>query len=109
MTIGGTLVYPLVDAYTPKSNMYGFSVLMALGVGLAVTAGYSVAPTKVEPHRVPDAIGSIDTAQVGSSVIALNVSSAIFQNIGCSYVATVLDGLNFTPEDFLCHVGWSKE
>ena len=99
MTIGGALMYSLVDAHTSKSSIYGFSVLMALGAGLAATAGYSVAPTKVEPHRISDAIGFINTAQIGASAIALTITSAIFQNIGYSYVAAALDGLSFSPED----------
>jgi len=99
MTIGGALMYSLVDAHTSKSMIYGFSVLMALGAGLAATAGYSVAGTQVEPHRAPDAIGFINTAQIGASVIALTITSAIFQNIGYLHVAAALDGLDFNPEE----------
>ena len=99
MTIGGALMYSLVDVTTSKGTIYGFSVLMALGAGFAATAGYSVAPTKVEPHRIPDAIGFINTAQIGASAISLTITSAIFQNIGYAYVAEALTGLNFTSED----------
>jgi len=99
MTVGGALMYSLVDAHTSKNTLYGFSVLMALGAGLAATAGYSVAPAKVEPRRVPDVVGFINTAQIGAAAISLTITSAIFQNVGYSYVATSLDGLNFTPGD----------
>ena len=99
MTIGGALMYSLVDAATPRSSIYGFSVLMALGAGLAATAGYSVAPTQVAPHRVPDAIGFMNTAQIGASAIALTITSAVFQNIGFVYVSGALQGLDFSAED----------
>ncbi|KAF2762527.1 MFS general substrate transporter [Pseudovirgaria hyperparasitica] len=78
MTIGGALTYALVDVHTSKSTIYGFSVLMALGAGLAQQAAYSVAASKVELHRVPDAIGFINTSQIGSTVIALTITSAMF-------------------------------
>lgn len=98
-TIGGALFYAAIDATTPTANIYGYSVLLSLGAGLAQQAAYSVAAAKVEPHNVPDSVGFINTAQIGSIVIALTVASSVFQNVGFRHMADALDGLVFTTAD----------
>ena len=54
--VAGSLFYAAVNVDTPASRIYGYSVLLALGAGLSQMAAYSVAPTEVPPHRVPDAL-----------------------------------------------------
>lgn len=108
MTIGGALFYAAVDATTSKAQIYGYSVLLAIGGGLSQQAAYSVAPAKVAPHRVPDAVGLINTAQIGSIVIALTITSTVFQNIGYKHVSQALSGLNFTPADIHAALAGAK-
>ena len=98
-TIGGALFYAAIDSTTPAANIYGYSVLLSLGAGLAQQAAYSVAAAKVEPHHVPDSVGFINTAQIGSIVIALTVGSSVFQNVGFRHMADALDGLDFSAAD----------
>lgn len=52
-----------VKASTSTSAIYGYTVLIAIGAGLAAQTAYSVAPAKVQPHQVPGAIGFINVAQ----------------------------------------------
>lgn len=98
-TIGGALFYAVIDATTPAANIYGYSVLLALGAGFAQQAAYSVAAAKVEPHHVPDSVGFINTAQIGSIVIALTIASSVFQNVGFRHMADALEGLGFSTAD----------
>jgi MFS family permease len=95
----GSLFYAAIDVDTPVSHIYGFSVLLALGAGLSQQAAYSVAPTEVPPHRVPDAVGFINMAQIGSSVIALTITSSIFQNVGFRHVSAALAGLGYSADE----------
>ena len=97
--IAGALFYADVEVNTPTSRIYGYSVLLALGAGLSQMAAYSVAPTQVPAHRVPDAVGFMNMAQIGSSVIALTIGSSVFQNIGSRKLAAALAGLGFTPAE----------
>jgi hypothetical protein len=97
--IAGSLFYAAVDVDTPAAHIYGYSVLLAFGAGLSQQAAYSVAPTEVQPHRIPDAVGFINMAQIGSSVIALTITSSVFQNVGFRHVSTALDGLGYTADE----------
>ena len=81
-TVAGALFYAAVNASTPASHIYGFSVILAVGAGLTQQTAYSVAPSKVGPNRVPEALGFINMAQIGGMVIGLTLSSAVFQNVG---------------------------
>jgi Na+/melibiose symporter-like transporter len=99
LVIGGSLMYKLVDPSTPNSTVYGFSVLAAVGAGLSQQAAYSVAQAKVPVTRISDAVGFINSAQIGAIVLALTITGAVFQNVGFRYVSDALDGLGFTPED----------
>jgi Major Facilitator Superfamily len=114
MTLGGALMYSLVDATTSNSTIYGFSVLMAIGAGLSQQAAYSVAPVKVAlhpkqgPRRIPDAIGFINVAQIGAIVIALTITGTVFQNIAYRHVSTALAGLGFSSTDIHAALAGAK-
>ncbi|KAE9375951.1 MFS general substrate transporter [Stipitochalara longipes BDJ] len=77
---GGALMYT-VDSKANISSIYGYTTLIAIGCGCAQQAAYSIAPAKVEPHRVPDAIGFINVAQNGAVVVALTISGTVFQDL----------------------------
>ncbi|GAB7346494.1 hypothetical protein MBLNU457_5182t1 [Dothideomycetes sp. NU457] len=97
--VGSALFYVLVGANTSTATIYGLSVIIGVGGGLSAQASYSVVPAKVEGHRVPDAIGFINTAQIGGIVISLAISGTVFQNVAYRDVAQALSGLNFTSAD----------
>ena len=106
--IGGALMYSLVDISTSNSTIYGFSILVAIGAGLTQQSAYSIAPAKVEPHRVPDAVGFINTAQISGIVFALTITSTVFQNIGFQHLRSALAGLGFTPEELRAALAGAK-
>lgn len=71
-TIGGALMFS-TNSYTSPSSIYGYSVILSLGM-TAYQAAYSVIPAKVSP------IQFINVAQQGSILIALSICSTVFQN-----------------------------
>ncbi|KAH7131823.1 major facilitator superfamily domain-containing protein [Dendryphion nanum] len=97
--ISGALFYGAVEVDTPHSHIYGFSVLLGLGAGFSQQAAYSMAAAEVPPNRVSDAVGFINTAQIGSSVIALTIASAVFQNVGTHRVSNAMQGLGYSTSE----------
>ncbi|KAL6716469.1 hypothetical protein ACLMJK_006036 [Lecanora helva] len=87
--IGDALLYT-VDYNTSTSKIYGFSVLSGIGAGAFVQAGFSVGQAKVEPMKIPLAIGFITCGQVGGATISLAISNAVFLNGAVSDIQNIL-------------------
>lgn len=98
ITVGASLMYT-VNSETGKSNIYGYSILMAIGAGSIVQAGYSIAVAKVKPHEIQAAIGFINIAQLGSATISLTISGSIFQNVAFSNLEHILAGQEYSQEE----------
>jgi hypothetical protein len=99
ITLGTGLMYGLLDRKTSDGAIYGFSVIIAIGTGATCQAAYSVAPAKVSPARMADAVGFINSAQIGSMTISLAISGTIFQNIAYQHIEEAVEGLGFSPAD----------
>ena len=97
MIVGGAFMYR-VKSSTHTAAIYGFEVLIAVGVGLIFQTGYNVAAAKVDPVDVPASIGFINVAQIGSIAIALSISGALFQNLGYNYLSKALASYNFSED-----------
>lgn len=95
----GALFNTLIDASTSPARLYGFSVILAIGAGLTQQAAYGVAPLKVPPHRIPEALSFINMAQIGGMVIGLTLTSTVFQNVGFRNVSNALAGLGYSDAD----------
>ncbi|KAF4765278.1 hypothetical protein HAV15_003176 [Penicillium sp. str.  len=77
--IAAVLMYR-VKADTSASAIYGYTALMALGVGAYNQAGYSVVQAKVPKAEIPWALGFMMVSQLGGIVLALGMAGAIFVN-----------------------------
>lgn len=101
ITIGSALMFT-IDATTSPAKVYGYSILMAVGSGLTIQLAYSVGPIKVAmnpawgPIMIPDLIGFMNTAQIGSIVHALAISGAVFQNLAFRNLKSSLGPMGFT-------------
>ncbi|KIX92173.1 uncharacterized protein Z520_12166 [Fonsecaea multimorphosa CBS 102226] len=80
-TIVGASLMHTIDPHTSPASIYGYSILLGIGSGSAFQSAYSVAATKVKPHETAAAIGFINVAQTGTTVIALTIAGSIFQNV----------------------------
>lgn len=97
--IGGALFFACVDANTSNSTIYGFSVLVAIGASIAQQGSYSVSSFKVGLERASDAVCFINVGQIGGVMIALTITSAVFQNNGFRYLRDALAGQSFDAND----------
>jgi MFS family permease len=99
MLAGGAALYAVLKTTTTNSEIYGLSVLAAIGTGLIGQSPYSVAQAKVPVNRIADAVGFINQAQIGAIAIALTITGAVFQNTGFKNISDAVDGLGFTAQD----------
>ena len=98
MTLGGALLTAYLEPNTPMSQIYGFTVITAVGSGLTLQIGYVVATVKA-PKRMGDALALQNVAQIGGSVIALVIAGQIFQSTATANLTKVLAGTGFTSAD----------
>lgn len=94
MTCGGATMHA-VRYDTPASKIYGYSVL--LGLGMTTTqAGYAAGPLLVKPERVAEVIQYLNYSQGSSQLIGLAIASCIFQSLGFSRLQAVLEGKGYS-------------
>ena len=97
MTAGAAAMYT-VKHDTPAANVYGYSVL--LGLGMTTTqAGYAVGPALVQPDRVAELIQYMNISQGSSQMIGLALASCIFQNLGFKRLRVVLGEGNYPDSE----------
>lgn len=87
---------------TPVANVYGYEILIAAGAGICFQNAYGIAATKVNIGDIPNAIGFINTAQIGTMALSLAIASCLYQNLGVNVLRFVLaeQGHQF-PDGFL--------
>jgi MFS family permease len=98
LIISGAL-FTTVTENTAPAKVYGYSILMAVGSGASVQAIYSVAEAKTKESDTAAIIGLMNTAQLGSIVLCLTISGAVFQNLAINYLTRDLSGLGFSQDD----------
>ncbi|OJJ06778.1 hypothetical protein ASPVEDRAFT_56320 [Aspergillus versicolor CBS 583.65] len=92
LTIASTLFFVYLSPSTQPAQVYGFSILMAVGTGLTMQLGYSVSSLKVAPSDILSAINLQNIAQIGATVICLVVASQVFQSTAVRNLNGVLVG-----------------
>ncbi|KAF4635521.1 hypothetical protein G7Y89_g2577 [Cudoniella acicularis] len=103
MTIGGSLMYT-VSPGTSLSNIYGYSILLAVGAGLTFQIGYSVAAVKAAQQGysakyIQGTIPMQNVSQIGGTLMCLLISGQIFQSIAFRNMVKVLTGENFSTAE----------
>lgn len=99
MTLAGALFLAYLQPSTPAAQIYGFSVLMAVGTGITMQLGYAVASLKVPETDIFSAISLQNVAQIGATVICLVIASQAFQSNAVANMAHALAGEGFTKEE----------
>lgn len=100
MTVGSALMYT-VDIDTHAGNVYGYSILLAVGSGLTFQAGYTLAGIKpsLKGWSAKDVQGAIslqNISQIGGTLLSLLISGQIFQSLAFKNLEKVLGGQGFT-------------
>ncbi|EAW11659.1 putative MFS transporter [Aspergillus clavatus NRRL 1] len=97
MVIGSATMYT-VKYDTKVANIYGYSIL--LGLGMATTqAAYAVGPSLVTPDRVAESIQFMNIGQGQSQLLGLAIASAIFQSETLSGLNALLAGKGYSQGD----------
>lgn len=90
---GGALMYT-VDQGTSESRIYGYTVLIGVGVGMWLQASFSVAQASVEPENVAPVIGFITLAQFLGNTISLAIANAVFLNDSQTKIRAILPDIS---------------
>lgn len=106
MTIGGALMYTMKTS-TPTANIYGYTVLLGIGM-TSYQSAYSVAPAKVSADEIPVAIQFINVAQSGGILMALTISSVVFQNIAYKDLLAILGPAGYSPIDMRAAIAGAR-
>lgn len=104
MVAGSSMMFTISPA-TSTQRVYGYEVLVAVGVGLSFQSAYGVAVAKVGPRQAPNAIGFINVAQTGTVAISLAVAGCLFQNLGFRNLQSALHGHDFSAADLRSALG----
>jgi hypothetical protein len=99
LTVGGALLYVYLKPSTPIGTLYGLFVVTAIGSGIAMLTGFSIASLTTKPENASAALSLQNVSQLGAQTIALVVAGQIFHSTAIKNLRSVLAGQNFSPED----------
>jgi hypothetical protein len=88
------LVTATLKTETPAGNIYGYEVLLGIGSGAFVQAGYAVLFSILEPSDMAFGTSFMMLAQLCGITFGLAISSAIFVNDTFSSIRTILPKLS---------------
>ena len=97
--LGGTLLTVFLSPSTPEGQIYGYSVLIAVGSGLTLQISYAVGTLTAAAKDMGDVISMQNVSQIGSSAIALVVAGQIFQSEAVKNLEMALFGLGFSDDE----------
>ncbi|CAI6297767.1 unnamed protein product [Periconia digitata] len=99
LTLGGSLLTAYLNPDTTHGTIYGLCIITAIGSGLAMLAGYSIASLTTKPENGGPALTMQNVSQLGGQVISLAIGGQIFQSTAVRNLRSVLAGQNFSEED----------
>ncbi|KAK9486442.1 major facilitator superfamily domain-containing protein [Lipomyces starkeyi] len=106
LTAGGAAMYTM-KATSPPAHVYGFSVL--LGLGLTVSqAGYDVTTRLVKADKISEAIQFMNISQGHSQLLGLAIASAIFQSEAFRGMKDLLGGMGFSDSEIQRAIAGSR-
>lgn len=106
MTCGAAVMYT-IEYNTPVSHIYGFTIL--LGLGMTTTqAGYAIGPLLVKPERVAEVIQYMNISQGSSQLIGLTIASGIFQSLGFTRLKGVLADTDYSDSQIQAAVAGAR-
>lgn len=90
-----------IDHNTPIAHVYGYSILLGVGVGISFNAGYTISAVKASlqghsPTDVGNCVSFMNFSQTGGQFVALVISGQIFQEYAFRNLKAVLENEGFT-------------
>ncbi|KAL1962640.1 hypothetical protein VTN77DRAFT_9354 [Rasamsonia byssochlamydoides] len=87
--IGGVLL-SRIEPDTSEAKIYGFEILVGIGTGCFIQAGYAVIQAVVPPAEMAYAISFMMLAQLGGIAFGLAIAGAVFINEAIAGLSAVL-------------------
>ncbi|OAA79668.1 MFS transporter [Akanthomyces lecanii RCEF 1005] len=106
ITVGAALMYT-VHAETPVSNIYGYSVILGLGMATS-QSGYSVGAESVAAEDGAEVIQFMNISQGQAQLLGLVIASSIFQSLTFRGLKKLLSESNFTDADIRAAVAGAQ-
>ncbi|KAI0179648.1 major facilitator superfamily domain-containing protein [Hypoxylon sp. FL1284] len=98
LLLTGATLMTTIDSTVSNSALYGYTVLIGLGVGAFQSAGIAVASALAPPSDISNVVSIMTVAQVLGIIVALAVPGSIFQNKAVQNIASALPNI---PQDEL--------
>ncbi|KAF2836790.1 MFS general substrate transporter [Patellaria atrata CBS 101060] len=86
--IGGALLHT-IGINTSNSQLYGYTIIVAIGAGCFVQAPFSVTQAKVGAARVAEATAFIGFAQILGITLSLSISNSVFINRAMTLIGRI--------------------
>ncbi|KAF1817237.1 MFS general substrate transporter [Eremomyces bilateralis CBS 781.70] len=93
-TVAGSALMYTVDQDTSESRIYGYTVLVGIGVGMFLQASFSVAQAVVKAEDIPPAVGFITLAQFLGITMALAIGNSVFLNLSEEGISKILPNMS---------------
>ncbi|KAH8430508.1 putative MFS drug efflux transporter [Aspergillus melleus] len=90
LIVAGSALMYTIDQNTSQSRVYGYSVLLGVGVGMFLQAPISVVQAVVSPENIAPAIGFITLAQFIGITTALAIGNAVLLNNSLGKIEHIL-------------------
>ncbi|KUI70046.1 hypothetical protein VM1G_04716 [Cytospora mali] len=90
LLVAGAALMTTINAEISNSSLYGYTVLIGLGIGCFQSAGIAVVSALAPASEVSNAVSIMTISQVLGIIVALSVSGSIFQNMALSYLSSAL-------------------
>ncbi|KAK2596506.1 hypothetical protein N8I77_013393 [Diaporthe amygdali] len=78
--LAGSALMFTIDSSTSESRIYGYTILLGVGIGSTLTAGIAVAQALVPKSDVNNAVGFMTCAQNLGNITFLGVAGSLYQN-----------------------------
>ncbi|KAF2853351.1 MFS general substrate transporter [Plenodomus tracheiphilus IPT5] len=108
LVAGGGPLMVYLDPKASTATIYGLTILVAVGTGLSMTLGYTVATLTTKPEDVGPALKMQNISQIGGQVIALAFAGQIYQSTAIKNLKAVLAGNGYTDMEIRGAVAGSQ-
>jgi hypothetical protein len=108
LLVGGGPLMVYLDPSSTTGLIYGLSILVAIGTGLSMVTGYTVATLTLKPEDVGAGLKLQNVSQIGGQVIALAFAGQIYQSTAIKYLNVALAGKNYSEKEIRSAVAGSQ-
>lgn len=99
LLVGGGPLMVYLEPSSTTGTIYGLTVLVAVGTGLSMVTGYTVATLTTKPEDTGAGLSMQNLSQIGAQVIALALAGQIYQSTAIRNLSTVLAGNGFSDQE----------